>query len=91
MAKSSSLKFNCPSCGRKLGGIEPATSHTQVVKRTCVICGDRWQLVVKVLKASRTSIDHRDRRSFRVDKVEISFIDNRQTRKDFKLQFGRNK
>lgn len=71
MAKSSYLKFACPSCGEKLAGIEPFEVATQVVTRTCRKCGDRWQLVVKVVSA---------RAGFRVDKAEIVFLDNRWMR-----------
>jgi transcription elongation factor Elf1 len=72
MTHSSYLRFNCPSCGTKLAGIEPVTSHTQVVKRTCSGCGDRWQLIVKIIAI---------REGMRIDKAEIVFIDNRNTRR----------
>ncbi len=52
MARSSYLKFNCPSCGTKFAGIEPLNSATQVVRRTCKKCHETWQLIVRCIKAT---------------------------------------
>ena len=66
MSRSSYLKFNCPSCGHKLAGTEP-TDYTQVIKRTCPDCGDRWQLVVKALVKNER---------MQIHSATIVFVDN---------------
>lgn len=76
MNRSFYLKFNCPSCGGKLAGIEPVQFYTQVVKRTCRGCGDRWQLVVKVVKVT---VDE-NQNTFRIDRADITFLDSAFTR-----------
>jgi transcription elongation factor Elf1 len=65
------LKFNCPSCGHKLAGVEAMNFATQVVRRTCPECKDRWQLVVKAIKVDD---------GVRMDKADLSFVDNAYTR-----------
>ena len=79
MARSSYLRFVCPSCAAKLDGIEPYDVATQVVTRTCRRCGDRWRLVVKVVKVSAGA---------RIDRAEISFVDNRHARRK-EVQHGK--
>lgn len=41
-----SLGYRCPTCKRKLAPVLGAQSATQVVRRKCGGCGDRWQIVV---------------------------------------------
>jgi transcription elongation factor Elf1 len=71
MSRSSYLKFNCPSCGHALAGTEPV-DYTQVIKRTCADCGDRWQLVVKALVKNER---------MQVHSAVFVFIDNAFTRR----------
>lgn len=62
----------CPSCGHKLPGVEPMNFATQVVRRTCRKCKDRWRLVVRAVKVED---------GIRFDKADISFVDNSHTRR----------
>lgn len=72
MAKSSLITFNCPSCGHRLAGIKPVIMRTQVVKRTCAKCTDRWLLVVRLVKGDGW---------VRISTAKLSFLDNTYTRK----------
>jgi hypothetical protein len=46
MSAPRSLEYTCPSCERRLRPVEGMTAATQVVKRTCRRCGERWQIVI---------------------------------------------
>lgn len=59
------LTYTCPSCKTKLAPVEAAQAHTQVVKRTCRKCQERWQLVVQPLVV---------REGLRMDKAEFTFL-----------------
>lgn len=59
------LTFTCPSCQAKLAGVEAVNLHTQVVRRTCRKCRERWQLVVQPLVV---------REGVHVDKATFTFL-----------------
>jgi transcription elongation factor Elf1 len=40
------LSYRCPTCKRKLAAVPGVQVATQVVRRKCGGCGDRWQIVV---------------------------------------------
>jgi transcription elongation factor Elf1 len=40
------LTYQCPSCQRKLAPVGGMQTATQVVRRKCQGCGERWQIVV---------------------------------------------
>jgi len=67
------LHFTCPSCASKLAGIEPAGVATQVVRRTCRHCGERWQLVVTPLTV---------REDLRMDRATFAFLGRREAHCD---------
>lgn len=46
------LGYRCPDCNRKLAEADGMNVATQVVKRKCGGCGQRWQIVI--VPASRT-------------------------------------
>lgn len=41
------LRFQCPSCERKFEKVPFMTYATEVFRRTCRGCGERWQFVVE--------------------------------------------
>lgn len=59
------LRFACPSCGTKFAPVESSDSATQVVRRKCRKCKERWQLVVAAVKVSE---------GLRLDKAELTFV-----------------
>jgi len=58
------LQFKCPTCSRKLRGVPLMQNATQVVQRTCR-CGERWRLIVRVLKNVE---------GFRIDAAHFTFL-----------------
>jgi hypothetical protein len=41
------LTYQCPSCQQKLAPVGGMQTATQVVRRKCRGCGERWQIVVE--------------------------------------------
>jgi hypothetical protein len=41
-----SVKFTCPTCGKRLAPADGMQSATQIIKRSCK-CGDRWQIKIE--------------------------------------------
>lgn len=59
------LTFTCPSCKAKLQPVAAQDIATQVVKRTCRKCRERWQLVIQPLVI---------REGVRLDKATFTFL-----------------
>ena len=64
--------FKCPSCAKNLPPVEAMQAATQITKRTCRHCGDRWLVKVEPPVV---------RDNMRMDKGTFTFLDNRHTRK----------
>jgi len=62
---TTTLTFKCPSCGAKLPQVEAQQIATQVVRRTCRRCKERWQLVVQPLVIKD---------GVRIDKATFAFM-----------------
>lgn len=59
------LKFKCPSCGGKFAPVPAMDVATQVVKRTCPACGERWQLTVRAIQVKDSQ---------RMDAATLTFL-----------------
>lgn len=59
------LTFTCPSCHARLPSVEAGQVATEVVKRTCRKCHERWQLVVQPIVA---------REGFNLHKATFTFL-----------------
>lgn len=66
------ITFKCPSCGAKLRPVSSMEAGTQIVRRTCRGCGERWQLVVEPLVI---------REGLRLDKATFAFLGRREKRR----------
>lgn len=65
LTESVMLNFQCPSCQAKLRPpVESMDYATQVVRRKCSGCGEKWQLVIKKLPGEK----------FRMDQAEFTFL-----------------
>lgn len=59
------LVFRCPSCDGRLRPVTSSDSATQVVRRACRRCGERWRLTVRAVAV---------RDGARVDAADMRFI-----------------
>jgi transcription elongation factor Elf1 len=51
------LPYNCPDCQERLAHVQACDHATQVVKRTCPACRQRWQIVVKPVRSALGWLD----------------------------------
>lgn len=41
------IQFACPSCGKRLKPTTGMDCATQIIKRACRCCGNRWQIKIE--------------------------------------------
>jgi len=64
-AQVTRLRFKCPSCGTALPSVEPWAVATQIVRRTCRGCRERWRLIIEPLVVKD---------GLRIDKATLTFL-----------------
>lgn len=57
MLNSRTLPYRCPDCSAKLPPCNGMKEATQVVKRTCRRCGQRWQIKIATFKMADARYD----------------------------------